>query len=226
MDHRTRTGAQRREKMRQRLVESALTVIAEAGIAGTTIDSVIRTAGVSRGSFYNYFQSTEELIQATSDDLKGEMLLRIAEAASDQDSPAARIAAGFATFLATIAAYPQLARFVQALDLGRMGPAKAVMERFPVFLRHGIAAGQFAEQPPEVMIDLITGCLVKGAGRIVSGDVDAVYARHLTAGVLRGLGLQPEAAWQIASVQVSPITLPEDGLLGHLHRIGLGGKAL
>ncbi|WEK04939.1 MAG: TetR/AcrR family transcriptional regulator [Candidatus Devosia phytovorans] len=218
-DHRTRTAAHRRLRMRRRLVESALEVIARDGLEATTIDTVIRTAGVSRGSFYNYFDSTEDLVQAASNDLKGEMLLQVIKATQGHPDPATRLAAGFKTFAVTVATYPELAQFVQGLDLSAANTASAVSERFPIFLRNGIAAGQFVEQPPAVMIDLVTGCVIKCVARTISGTADATYVRHLVAGVLRGLGLPPDQAWQISAVEAGPIDIPADGLLGRLHQM-------
>lgn len=68
-DHRTGVGLERRARMRQRLIEAAPPVFAEMGPEVAQIDDVIRLAGVSRGAFYNYFRSTNELLRAAVDAL-------------------------------------------------------------------------------------------------------------------------------------------------------------
>jgi len=58
-DHRHRVAARRRERMRPRLLASAMRLIAEKGAASTSIDDVISAAEVSRGTSYNYFPSPD-----------------------------------------------------------------------------------------------------------------------------------------------------------------------
>jgi len=219
IDHRTRTGARRRKRMRRRLIESALVVIAERGIEGAGVDEVIRTAGVSRGSYYNYFSTTRELVQAAGDELKGELFAEIVKAVEHLPDPASQVAGGFAVLAATVTAYPQLAHFVQSLDFADSGPVSEIAERFPALLRAGVEAGQFVEQPSEAMIDLITGCVVKCVARSTRGDLNPTYTRHLIASVLRGLGLSPDQAWAISAIEAKPLDLTDNGLLGRLHRI-------
>ena len=61
-DHRQRVAAERRERMRSRLLASAMKLIAEKGPAATSIDDVISAAEVSRGTFYKYFPSPDALV--------------------------------------------------------------------------------------------------------------------------------------------------------------------
>ena len=49
-DHRTRVAAEKRARMRRKLVESALLVFAEKGVDASVIEDVIAVAGVSRGT--------------------------------------------------------------------------------------------------------------------------------------------------------------------------------
>ncbi|WP_374943410.1 TetR/AcrR family transcriptional regulator, partial [Sphingomonas sp.] len=62
-DHRTRVGRERRERMRNQLLQSVLAVCAGRGPAGAAvIDDVVRHASVSRGTFYNHFESIEQAV--------------------------------------------------------------------------------------------------------------------------------------------------------------------
>lgn len=57
-------GKRHRNRMeRTRLLcEAGLTVFLERGVDGATIDDVVKVAGVSKGSFYRYFDGKEALI--------------------------------------------------------------------------------------------------------------------------------------------------------------------
>jgi AcrR family transcriptional regulator len=56
----------KRDRTRVALMEAAIDVLAEKGLEGTSIDDLMRTAGMARGTFYNYFQTREELVCAVS----------------------------------------------------------------------------------------------------------------------------------------------------------------
>jgi AcrR family transcriptional regulator len=54
----------RQEQTRFSLVEAATTVFVRDGFAATTIAGITEEAGVSTGSFYNYFRTKEDILRA------------------------------------------------------------------------------------------------------------------------------------------------------------------
>ncbi|HSC75654.1 MAG TPA: TetR/AcrR family transcriptional regulator [Pseudomonadales bacterium] len=56
----------KRDRTRLLLIEAAIDVLSEKGLEGTSIDDLMRAAGMARGTFYNHFQSREELSCAVS----------------------------------------------------------------------------------------------------------------------------------------------------------------
>ena len=54
----------RQEQTRAALVDAATTVFVRDGFAPTTIVSITEEAGVSNGTFYNYFRTKEEILRA------------------------------------------------------------------------------------------------------------------------------------------------------------------
>lgn len=54
-------GTDRGEETRARLLEHAATAFAERGYAGTSLNDIIREAGLTKGAFYFHFDSKEEL---------------------------------------------------------------------------------------------------------------------------------------------------------------------
>jgi TetR/AcrR family transcriptional regulator, transcriptional repressor for nem operon len=69
------TSVSKGEKTRRRIVGHATLIMYEKGYARTTIDDVIASAGVTKGSFYFHFSSKEELgyavIENASDHILG-----------------------------------------------------------------------------------------------------------------------------------------------------------
>lgn len=62
LKRRAEIGRQRREKTRRRLISAAARVIVDRGEERATIDDFIQEADVSRGTFYNYYSTREEII--------------------------------------------------------------------------------------------------------------------------------------------------------------------
>ena len=73
-NHRTIVAAERRKKTRAKLLKGALRVFARRGAEAKVIDSVIKKAGVSRGTFYNYFRTNEELFVEVAREVSNEII--------------------------------------------------------------------------------------------------------------------------------------------------------
>lgn len=60
------SSIQLRNDARTRLLDAALHVIRDRGYAATSIDEICRTAGTTKGAFFHYFRSKEELAVAAT----------------------------------------------------------------------------------------------------------------------------------------------------------------
>jgi len=83
------TGKREQTKLqnRQTIIEAARAVFAELGYGATTVRDIIRATPLASGTFYNYFQSKEEVFQAIQD----ESALRIRPRLHDERAKASSI---------------------------------------------------------------------------------------------------------------------------------------
>ncbi|MGH3056585.1 MAG: TetR/AcrR family transcriptional regulator, partial [Gaiellaceae bacterium] len=65
-----RRGA-KRTRTRAQLLDAALRVFARKGTGAAPIHEITAEAGVANGTFYNYFRTREELVEAASLHLAG-----------------------------------------------------------------------------------------------------------------------------------------------------------
>jgi AcrR family transcriptional regulator len=93
-DHRVRTGAARSEQTRRKLLVAALAVFAEKGTDAPVIDDFIAAAAVARGTFYNYFDTTQALLSAVTAELIDEILFRVDIEVRKIDDPVERVVCG------------------------------------------------------------------------------------------------------------------------------------
>lgn len=89
-----RTQAERSDSMRSRLLEATLQCLAEDGYAASTLSSIVRRAGVSRGAQVHHYPNKQALMLDAAEDLLrrtyrqlGELLLSI----GDEDDRLARL---------------------------------------------------------------------------------------------------------------------------------------
>ncbi len=217
-DHRPRVAAEKRARMRRKLIETALFVFAEKGVDAAVIDDVIRAAGVSRGTFYNYFRTNAELQMAASDELGNDLVQQIETQTRDNPSPAARISTGVRLYLDAARQFPLFARFVARLGLAAVGPDNLVFRYLPQHIDEGMARGEFTRLPMPVALDVILGLVITAVARIAEGDADESRLRATVLAMLRGLGVAEELALAHSNAQPAPLLLGADTLFIRSHQ--------
>ena len=60
-------------KNRQAIIEAGIRVFISKGVSETTVRDIIRSTGLASGTFYNYFNSKEEVLVAIFDDFAKEI---------------------------------------------------------------------------------------------------------------------------------------------------------
>ena len=91
--------ARQAEATRALLVEVATASFTERGYAATSIDDLIREAGVARGALYHHFSGKEALFRAVYEEVEGAVVARVMAAAAAGSSPWEAVRAGLSTFL-------------------------------------------------------------------------------------------------------------------------------
>ncbi len=199
-----RSASRRRSRSADRradLVEAALASFMEHGVAGTSVDDIVRAAGVAKGTFYLYFDSKDQIVDAVAT----RMVDQVGDAVE-----AAAVAAGLdavARVLSLGAAMAEVGRSPHELDLieifhrpenravhdrmaeaiiGRLAPA---LERI---VDDGIADGSFRAQNAGWAAAFVLGSYSR-LHDVVAGPEDVSPAlAALDEFVLRGLGYTGE----------------------------------
>jgi AcrR family transcriptional regulator len=91
--------ARQAEATRTLLLDVARKNFTEHGYADTSIDDIIREAGVARGALYHHFSGKEALFRAVYETVEAEVVARVMAAAASQTSPWDAVRAGLSAFL-------------------------------------------------------------------------------------------------------------------------------
>ncbi len=89
----------RGEATRGQLIAIATRMFAARGYEDTSIEAVLREAGVSRGSLYHHFASKEALFEAVAEEVETSVGVQTVAAASGLDEPVAALRAGFLAWI-------------------------------------------------------------------------------------------------------------------------------
>ena len=89
----------RGEATRAQLITIATRMFADRGYEDTSIEAVLREAGVSRGSLYHHFPSKEALFEAVAEDVETSVGAQTVAAADGIDAPVDALRAGFLAWI-------------------------------------------------------------------------------------------------------------------------------
>ena len=169
---------------RERILDAAERLIAERGCAGTSIEALVKEAGVSSVTFYEFFESKEECFLAAFDRAveAGEEELARAATAEELSWPE-QIATGLRALSALIAAEPERARLC-LIEAQTGGPGlsvhfEAALDRVAAKLREGRALATAPPDLPATHEEATAGALAwLLRERLETGDVERLEALY------------------------------------------------
>jgi len=210
---RAEIGRERREKTHRRLIAAAARVIVDRGEERATIDDFIQAAGVARGTFYNYFSTREEIIEALWASIGKDPFRQIAAACRTIDNAAEQLIT-FARLVIDRTARDQVWGW---LIYAMSSDPKTVNDDLRSFpspeLEAGAAEGTLSFEQLESESDLVV-CVVRNAMRVnLTGPVPDGYNESTCRMILLALGVGRREADRL-------IRLPLPRIKGTKHDIG------
>jgi AcrR family transcriptional regulator len=187
-------GSGRRLRTRARLIEAARRLVATKGIEATPISEITDEAGVGVGSFYNHFETKEDLLEAV-----------IADTFETHGAALDRIHAGKTDVAET---------FAQSIRL-----TVRLVDRDPIWGWFAVRTGMYVPQlrsslgsrlarsyDAETTVAAIGGALLGVMRSKLTGDLPRDADRFLAEELLRLLGLPPDEAAEIAGRRLPAMT--------------------
>lgn len=186
VDHRTRAGLEKRARTRLRIIESALQVFAEKGLDVPVIDDFVKAAGIARGTYYNYYRSTSELLAAATQLLENDMIESIEAEIGSLEDPVVRLTTGVRLWLHKSAADPHWCGFtIRTYHRGHL-----VEKMLDADLRKGVRIGAFRIPSATAARDLVVGTILEAMRRFNTRSAPRSYADEVARIILTGLGLR------------------------------------
>ncbi|MBV2205664.1 MAG: TetR/AcrR family transcriptional regulator [Pseudomonas sp.] len=211
-DHRVKVAAQRREKTRLKLLESALSVLYEKGPDNVVTDDFIVAAGVSRGTFYNHFDTTNDLILALASAMSDEFVAAVNDYILTCKSPLERLAAGTRLYMQMTLRFPIWGTFLSRLGARIAVRAQPIEHYITRDLTDAVDQGLIQVADVLAARDMVIGGIFYGIGTMAAEPTHADHPQHLMEAILRGLRA-PEALIPSLAYGPLPTLSPMNGPL-------------
>lgn len=202
----------RKARTRSALIGAAVTLIADGRGDRASVQEITETADVGFGSFYNHFESKDELFRIASQQLLerwGQMIDLACEGITD---PAEVFSVSFRVSGRLGSTQPVLARFLVGAGLALLDADLGLGPRALRDIRRGQDAGRFTVPDAGVALAAAAGALFgllrrQGSGEPGSGVVVAAdVVDDTTAAVLRLLGVPADDAARLVALPLPDVT--------------------
>lgn len=181
----------RKARTRGALIDAAARLIAEGRGGGASIQEITETADIGFGSFYNHFDSKEQLFQTATEEILERWGTMIDGACADIEDPAELFAASLRISGRLGWTHPDVASFLVGAGLDILDLPVGLGPRALRDISAGQAAGRFAGPDAEVALSAVTGGLL-GLFRLRQRDperVDESAVDRFAEAALRMLGV-------------------------------------
>jgi len=185
--HRTSIGHAQKAKTRDLIIQSAIPIFAKFGPDSPVIDDFVKAAGVSRGTFYNYFKTTRDLLDATMVMLSDEVIATIIPAVQGEPNPLIRFASAARMYYRMAMVDPLFGQFLESVStVGALA-----VEHARTDLQEAMNAGYFRIRDMELAEAIAFGVMVFSL-RATHAKVDSeVRSLEVVRAILSALGVAP-----------------------------------
>lgn len=195
---RAAAAEQRRARTRERLLDAAEAVVAEKGLEAASVEEIVRGAGVSRGTFYNYFPTPTDLIHALNHRVAAHLDDQLDGLALQSDDPATRLAATFHTVLVAYLADPVRGWVAFQVANSRAPRQRAFEARFAQLYEQGVARGQFRQVDMTAAWTVAFGAMRMAQRDTVAAGAVPIQTVQVVALILAAFGLPYDEAERIS----------------------------
>ncbi|WP_156686843.1 TetR/AcrR family transcriptional regulator [Mycobacterium sp. Marseille-P9652] len=191
-----------RRKMRTRaaLISAAQTFIA-AGKFNVPVLEITQAADVGMGSFYNHFDSKDQLFQAAVNEVLDGLGALLDKLTTEDEDPAETFARSFRLIGRLFRRRPEMSRVLLNSGLTMISADRGLAPRALRDIRVAARAGRFTVDDPALALSLAGGALM-GLGQLLEDEPrrdDAEAADRATRAVLVMFGLPADEAAEICS---------------------------
>src|ERR1700757_3304436 len=188
----------RKQRTRTALIRAAQSFVA-AGKLNVPVLEITQAADVGMGSFYNHFDTKEELFQAAVNEVLDELGAILDKLTAEEEDPAETFARSFRLVGRLFRRRPEMSRVLLNTGLTMISADRGLAPRALRDIGVATRDGRFTVDDPQLALSVAGGALI-GLGQLLHDQPerpDAEAADRATQGVLIMFGLPADEAAEI-----------------------------
>ncbi len=169
---------ERSRLIREALFSAAAAVVGEHGYQDASITLITQRAGVAQGTFYNHFESRQDILDQLLPALGKDMLAHVGECSRQGKTLIEREELGFRGFFSFLKAHPHFFRILNEAPSfapkGYEAHLKLVLEGYMHFFRKARARGEatgYSERELEVVAYVLMSARIYLSRYAENGDI-------------------------------------------------------
>ncbi|WP_199554714.1 TetR/AcrR family transcriptional regulator [Sandaracinobacteroides hominis] len=193
---------------REALLRAGRRLFAAGPVEAISIDAVVIEAGVSKGSFYNYFTDRQELVEAVVGDVRNHLHSIVVRVNEQETDAAKRVARAVCVFLRYAVEEPEGSGALARIHGTYLSVDAPFNEPLVADIRRGLASGRFRIPTLDAGVLLVIGIVQVGLISILQERNPALAvskSQQLVMMMLRGLGVESDEANQMAAQMADEI---------------------
>ncbi|GAA3667587.1 TetR/AcrR family transcriptional regulator [Arthrobacter ginkgonis] len=199
----------RREQTRARLVEAAQRLMAERGVEAVGLAEITDAADLGAGTFYNYFQSRDEIVEAVAEASVESMGAALDRMTAGMPDAAEVFAASLRHLVLRAVTDPLWGWFVVRLGVAHPKLIEILGPRAARDLRRGVDAGRFAIPDIDIATSCTFGSLLATLHLVLSAETKDGADRLFAQTMLCMVGVPAGEAQEVASRPLPPLPVDD-----------------
>ncbi len=202
------TANSKRLRTRKSLLHSTRDLVCRQPHSRVSIQDITRLADVGTGTFYNYFETKQEIFEAVLEDLRQGIARELEETRSKLKDPAMIVAVTTKFYFVQAEDNEQWKSFIR--NSGMTGNHILHQEESQCLedIERGVRAGRFRVDDASFTQNLVTGMVRHTSREISEGRLDRSAMEGTTRYILRMLGLPDLVAGALAQSPLPAVAAP------------------
>lgn len=198
-------GLRRRAATRATILEAAFRVLGRKIGQNVRVEEVCAEAQVVKTTFYNHFDTVEQLLKALAVELSHDFNTAVHRHTRAMQSIAAQVATAVRLYLHRARTDPEWGRAMVNISFVESIMGQETYRVVEDDIIEGLKTGVFRVSSHRLGADLVDGLGIAAMISILRGDAPQTYPEDVAAQILFGLGLDEHAARDIANSDLPAI---------------------
>ena len=199
-----KVSSSKRQATRQLLLDAARDLVLESGHDRLSIEEITNQAKVSKGTFYNYFDTKQDVFMAVAESLKAHLAADLVTTTDPIKDPAMKVAITLKFYFYQSLDNKDWREFTRFTGLTELCLEQAIEERIED-LQWGVKAGRFKGENVHCTASLIRGMSRHVLSEIDQGRLARDACDYAIRSILQMLGLPEIVAKALTQTRLPPI---------------------